>query len=96
MAWRRRTREGAALSAIEQHYSVERVCELFEISESKVRRAMGKKPGTPGYLRSVQVGLVEKRGSRRIPESALVEWLRSDAPSESLAPVVELRERRTK
>lgn len=75
----------------ERHYSAKKVAELYDMSESKIRRAMGKRPGQPGYLRSVLVGL----DSRRIPESALQEWLRSDAPSEKLAPVHDLSERRT-
>lgn len=76
----------------EPHFSVRTVAELYDLSESKIRRAIGKQPGQPGYLRSVLVG----QDSRRIPESALAEWLRCDAPSEKLAAVHSLEERRTK
>ena len=74
----------------EKHFSVRTVCELYDLSESKIRRAIGKQPGQPGYLRSVLVGL----DSRRIPESALQEWLRQDAPEAKLADVHSLDERR--
>lgn len=79
-------------AAHEQHFSVRSVCELYDLSEATVRRAIGRKPGQRGYLRSVLVGL----DCRRIPASALNEWLTSDGPTEKLAPVHSLDERRTK
>lgn len=77
---------------VEQHFSVKTVCELYELDESTVWRAIRKRPGEKGYLRSVNVPLK----NRRIPESALQEWLRGDQPSEKLAAVHSLEERRTK
>lgn len=72
---------------LEDHYSVRTICERLDLSESKVRRAIGKQPGEPGYLRSVLVG----RDSRRVPASAIAEWLRSDGSGDTLATVHELR-----
>lgn len=72
---------------VEQHFSVKTVCELYELDESTVWRAIRKRPGEKGYLRSVNVPLK----NRRIPESALQEWLRGDAPDATLATVTELR-----
>lgn len=80
------------MSALEQHYSVNRAAELTDYKPNTIRKAICKKPGEKGYLASVKTAA----GGRRIPRSALMEWLRSDAPSETLAPVVELSERRKK
>jgi hypothetical protein len=78
------------MSALEQHWSVKTVCARFDISEKKVRQAMHKKPGEPGYLHSILVGL----DSRRIPESALKAWLNETPRSASVASVHSLEERR--
>ena len=66
------------MSALEQHYSVKTVAELYDLKEDTVRKAICRKPGERGHLRSVVVG----RGARRIPVSALQEWLSTDAPTE--------------
>ena len=75
---------------LEQHYTAEEVAAAYRLKEDTVYRAMQRKPGEKGYLRSVMVN----RGARRIPESALSEWLRSDGPEPILADVHDLDERR--
>ena len=75
---------------IEPHYTVERAAELADYKPNTIRKAICKKPGEKGHLRSVKTAA----GGRRIPESALQEWLTSDAPSEKLADVHDISERR--
>lgn len=76
----------------ERYLSVATAAELSDYKPRTIRAAICKKPGEKGYLRSVKTA----GGGRRIPSSALEEWLRGDAPTETLADVVDLRERRTK
>jgi excisionase family DNA binding protein len=68
---------------IEQHYTAREIADQLKVSESAILRAC-----RDGKLRSF---VVPGGRSRRIPESAVEEWLNAGAEGSRLAPVTELR-----